>query len=231
MSFGSEPRDHHVHDVGSGVEVVVPGVLGDQRPRHDAPLVAHQVFEDCVLLRRQIDGLAAALHLAAPGVERQVGDVQHRRSDGLGAASQRFHPRQQLLQGERLGDVVVGAHAQRLHFVIHAVLRRQDEHRHRDPAIAQRPQQFAPLEFGKPQVEHEQVVVAVGGEVQPLLAVAGGVDVVARLLEAAFDVLGDRLVVLDHQNLHPTGRNTLKLEPTPTCDSTSMRPRWSVTMP
>ena len=73
--------------------------------------------------------------------------------------------------------------------------------------------------------------MAVGGEAQPLLAVPGGVDVIARLFQAALDVLGDGLVVLDDQNLHPSGRNTLKFEPTPSCDSTSMRPRWSVTMP
>src|SRR5256886_3444360 len=39
-----QPRDHHVHDVRAGVEMVVPGVFGDERPRHDAPLVAHQVL-------------------------------------------------------------------------------------------------------------------------------------------------------------------------------------------
>src|SRR5262245_28380850 len=44
-----QPIDHHVDDVGAGIEVVVPGVLGDERPRHDSARVPHQVFQDGVL--------------------------------------------------------------------------------------------------------------------------------------------------------------------------------------
>src|SRR2546422_8677391 len=41
----AQPCDHDIHDVRAGVEVVVPGVLRDQGPRHDAALVAHRSEE------------------------------------------------------------------------------------------------------------------------------------------------------------------------------------------
>src|SRR3954469_23923058 len=37
----AQPVDHHVHDVGAGVEVIVPGILGDQRPGHHPAGVPH----------------------------------------------------------------------------------------------------------------------------------------------------------------------------------------------
>src|SRR5215203_6136943 len=38
----AQPVDDHVDDVGSGIEVVVPGVFGNQRPRHDSARVPHE---------------------------------------------------------------------------------------------------------------------------------------------------------------------------------------------
>src|SRR2546428_12560910 len=75
----AQPRDHDVHDVRPRIEMIIPGVLSDQRARHHAALMAHQVLEHRVLLRGELDRLAAALHLAAPGVEGEVGDLQDRR--------------------------------------------------------------------------------------------------------------------------------------------------------
>src|SRR5437867_5703133 len=80
----AQPRDHDVHDVRAGVEVVVPGIFRDQGPRHDAALVSHEVLEHRVFLGGELEELPATPHLAAPGVERQVRDLEHRRRDRLG---------------------------------------------------------------------------------------------------------------------------------------------------
>src|SRR5439155_20773745 len=73
----AQPRDHDVHDVRAGVEMVVPSVLRDQGPRHHAALVAHEVLEHGVFFRGELDELPAAPHFAAPGVERQVRHLEH----------------------------------------------------------------------------------------------------------------------------------------------------------
>src|SRR5919108_5030820 len=83
----AQPRDYDVHDVGTGIEVIVPGVFGDEGPRHDPTVVAHQILEHRVLLGGELDEPAAAPHLAAPGVERQVGHPQHRRGAGPGTSA------------------------------------------------------------------------------------------------------------------------------------------------
>src|SRR3989440_10180732 len=88
----AQPRDHDVHDVRTGVEVVVPGVLRDQGPRHDAALVAHEVLEDGILLGRELDELPAAPYFAAPRLEGQVRHLQHRRRDLLRPPPERLHP-------------------------------------------------------------------------------------------------------------------------------------------
>src|SRR2546429_3498178 len=83
-----QPRDHDVYDVRAGVEVVVPGILRDQGPRHHAAVVPHEVLEDGVFFGGELDELPAAPHLAAPAVERQVRHLEHRRRDRLGASPQ-----------------------------------------------------------------------------------------------------------------------------------------------
>src|SRR2546429_7317936 len=56
----AQPRDHDVHDVRPRIEVIIPGVLGDQRARHHPALMAHQVFEHGVLLGGQLHRLSPA---------------------------------------------------------------------------------------------------------------------------------------------------------------------------
>src|SRR5256886_4128493 len=227
----AQPRDHDVHDVRTGVEMVVPGVLRDESPRHDPTLMAHQVLEPRVFFGSELEELPTAPYLAAPRVECQVRHLQHRRRDRLGAPPERLHPSEQLLQGERLCDVVVGAHLERLHLEIHGVLCREHQLRQVLAAIAQRAQHLEARHRRKTQVEHQQIVVAAGREAKLFSADPNQVCVEAGFGQAALHVLYDGLVVFSDEDLHPVGRYTLKFDPTPTCDSTSIRPRCSAMMP
>src|SRR5690606_23228704 len=104
-----------------------------------------------------------------------------------------------------------------------------------EPPVAERADQLEPAHPRDPDVEHQQVVLAAGGEPERLEAVAHQVGVEAVLLEPPLDVLADGLVVLHHEDLHAAsaraGRNTWKVEPLPTWLSASMRPRWSSMIP
>src|SRR5947207_4774111 len=103
----AEPVDHHVHDVRAGIEVIIPRIFGDKGSRHDPSRVPHEVLQHRVLLGSEVDGRAGAPHAAGGGVELEVAHPEYRVADRLRPPPQRFHPRQQLLEGERLGDVVV----------------------------------------------------------------------------------------------------------------------------
>src|SRR5207244_2826310 len=157
----AQPGDDHVHDVRAGIEVIIPGVFGDQRAGHHPALMAHQVLEHGVFLRRELDALAVAGDLATARVEDEPVYLELRRGDRLGPPSQGLNAR----------------------------------------------------------------------EPQPFIAVADEIDMIAGLIQPTANVLPDRSVVLNDQDLHAIGRKTLKLVPTPTWDSTSMRPRCSSTMP
>src|ERR687897_562996 len=74
IDFLPEPIDNHVHDVGSRVEVIVPGVFSDQSARHHAAGVPHQILQYGVLLWSEVDPLPRASHLARRHVELQIAD-------------------------------------------------------------------------------------------------------------------------------------------------------------
>src|SRR5438477_1385955 len=227
--------DHHVYDVRAGIEVVVPGVFGDQCPRHHTALMPHEVLEHRVLLRRQLDALAVARDLPAAGVQHQTIHLERRRRDRLGSSPECFHPRQQFLEGEGLRDVVVRAHAQRLYFEIDGVLRGEHQHGQSNAAVAQGAQDVDPRELRQTQVQNHDVVIRAAAPparaAQSLVAVADEIDVISGLIEPASHVFAYGFVVFDDENLHPIGRKTLKFVPTPIVDSTSIRPRCSSTMP
>src|SRR5258706_6690536 len=44
VDFLAQARDHHSDEVRARIEVVVPGILGDQRARHQPPPAAHEVL-------------------------------------------------------------------------------------------------------------------------------------------------------------------------------------------
>lgn len=92
--------------------------------------VGHQVVEQLELGRGERDGGAGPGDLVGDRVEAEVGDDEPAVLGGpAGAAQDGADPGDQLLQAERLGDVVVGARGEALDLVADAVLGGEEEHR------------------------------------------------------------------------------------------------------
>jgi len=74
VELGAQAPHRHIDDIGVAVKVHVPHMLGDQRARDDLAEVAHEVIEQRVFLRRQIDALAGAQRVVfgVAGVGRRV---------------------------------------------------------------------------------------------------------------------------------------------------------------
>ncbi len=78
----------------------------------------------------------------------------------LGAADQRVHPRDQLGQIERLGEVIVGAAFEPPHPCLEFIARGQHQHRGEDAALAKLFHHGEPVPSGEHDVEDDAVVAA-----------------------------------------------------------------------
>ncbi len=122
---------------------------------------------------------------------------------GIGtAAQQRLDARQQLGEGERLGEVVVAAGLEPLDAVIDAAQRRQHQHRGADALGAQLLDDRQPVELRQHAVGDDEIEVALGGAEQAIAAVGGVIDGIAALAQP-LDQEARRLgVILDEQYVH-----------------------------
>ena len=137
--------------------------------------VAEQHLEQVPLGRGQPDILGSRgrvtgrdRHLPGDPLGGQVDDQvtelhpRHVLGRGPGPAGYRAHPRQQLFDPERLGDVIIGARVQRLDLVAAAVAAGQHDDRGLGPA-AQPLDHLDTVQIGQTQVEDHQIRWVAGG--------------------------------------------------------------------
>jgi hypothetical protein len=115
-------------------------------------------------------------------------------------AQHRAHPRQQLGDGKRLGDVVVGAELEAQHLVGLGRARRQHHDRGRCRALAQLAADIEAVLARQHQVEDDEVGIERRCAHQSLLAVRCGLHLIAFELEIVTQAEQHLRLVLDHQN-------------------------------
>ena len=121
------------------------------------------------------------------------------RGGAVGQPQARAYARQQLLEPERLGEVVDRPAGERLQARVELGLRGQHDHRGRDSAAPQL-QHLEAAELGQHQVEHDQVERARQAELRAAPLVVRELDREARRPQPADQTGGDRRVVLDDQD-------------------------------
>ena len=120
---------------------------------------------------------------------------------GVDPAQQGAQPGEQLLERERLGQVVVGPGVETLDAVADGVARGEHEDRHAVADLAQRPGGLQAVEARHHHVHHDGVRVDAADPGEGLGAVGGGRDVVAVELQRAAQRLADGAVVLDDEDV------------------------------
>jgi hypothetical protein len=120
------------------------------------------------------------------------------------AAQQGPHPRLELVEVERLDQVVVGALVQPEDPVAGGVAGGQHQHPGRLAGVVgpDAPDHLDAVEAGQVQVQADHVVVVDAHLVDRLLAVVGDVDGVALPTQAARDRVGQVGLILDDQHPH-----------------------------
>ena len=138
----------------------------------------------------------AATSISEVGDAHQVGGRQVAPADH-GAQSG-----QQLLEGERLDQVVVRAQVEASDAIGELVTRAENQDRRLRPARAQAAQDGQAVDLGEHDVEQDRVVRVGLGKGQPLFAVARGVDGVAGFAQPLGQRARQRLEVLDQKHPH-----------------------------
>jgi len=144
----------------------------------------------------------------SPYLERQLEIIRPRVIVTLGrpAAQQRLQPRGDLLQGERLDDVVVGAGLQAADAVVDLVARAQDADRRLVAAGAQSREDLEAVEVGHGEVEQDDRGRDAGDRLQGGAPTGRGDHREALELQARGDGAADGGVVVDQQNDRATRR-------------------------
>ena len=206
LGLAAQVADVDLEAVGGRREVEAPDLLEDEGALQHPARPAQEQLEQGELGAGQLHQPLAAAYLAGGEVHAQVGEGQVLVGvAGLGgdAAQQRAQPGEQLLEGERLGQVVVGAGVEPLDPVADGVAGGEHQDRHAVADLAQRAGGLQAVEPRHHHVHHDGVGVDPADPGERLGAVGGGGDLVAVELQRPPQRLPDGAVVLDDEDVLP----------------------------
>src|SRR5882724_10393356 len=183
---------------GMSEDMVINLLLGD-----DAPLAAHQEFEHRDLASRKELGLIVDRGLPVSRIEFEIGDAKIAVEQVPRPAQLRFQPGDQLLQRERLHQVVVRSAAQAMNAVLQAAARGQDHDRDRVALLPYLAQQLEPVAVGQAEVEDQGRIKRLAENALGLLNRRQDVGLIARGLQALRQEFGELLIVFNDQQSHP----------------------------
>src|SRR5215510_15284488 len=211
----AQTMDVDLDRIGGDLAGEAENLILDQLLGHDPVLAPHQHLEHRGLARGQHMRLVVDKGLPAFSVERQVRDLQRASEQLAGPPQQRFQPRHQLLESERLDEIVVGTAAQAGDAVLQAAARRQHQDRDRILLVPDLAQDREAVAVGQAEIEDERRIAGrryrrpgLGGRGEHIGFVALGAQTLGQQLRQL-------LVVLDHQQSHArrSGRCHMKSIP------------------
>jgi len=182
-------------------------MLDEFGARDHAAGMVHQIGQEPVFVRGQLDRRAVDADAAGPGVEPHRAAAELAAGMAGGAAQQRPHPRQHFLDVERFWHIVVGAGIEALHLVAPAVAGGEQQHRHGAALPAPCLEHREPVHLRQADIEDDRVIGLGLAQIMALLAVEGAVDHIAGVRERSRQLAIEIGVVLDDEQAH--GQNLL----------------------
>ncbi len=175
LDLSSQPDDRVVHRARQHGLRILPQLAQELVPRHDLARSFSKVFEQFELPVRKVN-----LHRAVPRGARDEVDSDRTQNEIIGcgarAAKDRIDPRQQLVQVDRLGDVVIGPEIEPAKFVGFLTTRAQYEYRG-SSALPERGAQIETIDVRQGDVEDDQVRHELPGPRQHGRAICDAVDI------------------------------------------------------
>ncbi len=202
-----------VRAVGKIRAVVFPYVLENFLARYDPSAIFQQIRKECELFRRE-GNLTIVFSADALGreIDLQIldfydliaksGVVCHL---GPRALHDIRHAQIELLEIERLDEIVVGAGGEPLHFVDGLIERRQKEVGNVDAALFRHFDERESVNLWDHAIHDEKIVLDIAHVFIRSLAVVGGVRFPSFQAEIVGDIFGDCPIVFDDKQMHGIG--------------------------
>ena len=167
--------------------------------RQDPPGVGQQEPQEAELRGGEIDGAAPPPHLVGVLVHLEVGEGEPvgARPRPVGPTEDRPDPGDQLLQAERLRDVIVATDRQAADLVLGRVAGREEQDRRRPPPVEQALLHLEPIDVGEHDVEDDEVRSERFDELDRVATVPGRLHVEPLVPKSRRHEVGDVRLVVD----------------------------------
>src|SRR6266540_2868363 len=209
VELAAQVVDVGLDDAVVAAEVVAPHVVEDLALGQYPARVGHEVAQQLELGGRQRHPGAAPPDLVRLLVQLQVGEGEPGRTRlAAGAPQHRADPRGQLLEAERLGDVVVAAEGQAADLVVGRVPGGQEHHGGTGTGVAQLPDDLEAVQVGQHHVEHHEIRALLAGQLHRLGTVGRGGHRETGEAQGGGEQLEDVRIVLHHEQSRLTLRRT-----------------------
>lgn len=132
INLGAQQPNESVQGIFFDVPIEAPYRLDQGTPRHHFACAIHKTLKQVVLGAGEQNIPASTGNFARGGIDHEIADLQlgclwDRRPSLYGAQAG-----QEFLEGERLGEIIVGSGIQATHQIRHRVLRSKHKYRSGD---------------------------------------------------------------------------------------------------
>jgi hypothetical protein len=188
--------------IGLGVKTHVPHLLEELDPGHHLIGMKQEIFGQPEFARGELDRAAASTHLPLQAIHLQVLEPKLSTDPSGASPGQGIHASHQLVEVERLGQIVVRAGIEAPDHVGGRVAPGEHQNGSLHPFAAELGGKLKTVLFGELDVEDDQVVGIQVAQKGPGLAVLGDFHGVTLFLKPLLEKSGRPGVVLDYENPH-----------------------------
>ena len=202
FDFGAEQTHEGVEGIAFDIAREAPNGIEERVAGDDVARAAEEHFEESVFGAGEGDAARAALGFAGGGVEGEIGAAEDGGAGDIAAAGDGADAGEEDVEGEGLGEVVVGAGVEAGDDVEVGVAGGE----HQDGrAVARLAEAFGDgeaVEAGEHDVEDDDVEGVGEGEGEAVCAVGGDDCGMAFFFEATLEEAGEARFVFDDEDLH-----------------------------
>src|ERR1700680_906711 len=117
VDLPAQPPHQHLEHIRERVVVLVPDVRRDRRAIDYLPVMKHEKLEQRELLRCQLDRFSRPPHAVRIEIDLEIGDLQRFRKGSPAPPRQSPDSRQQLPEGKRFREIIIGADLEARHTI------------------------------------------------------------------------------------------------------------------